>query len=218
MKLNYLKNQIGKGESETLEFKKSTAKLKTVGATMCAFLNNKGGIILIGVTDSNKIVGQHVTDNTQREIANLLKRIEPFPLVKIDYVDIPNKDKKVIVIKTKHSNHAGPYIFDGSPYQRNQTTTSLMSQEHYQGLLLEKISNPKHWELLPANNMAIRDLDEDEILLTIQEGIVKGRIRGKYTTNNPKKALVHMKLLDDTKPMLLLSYLQKMYCLIMRNV
>lgn len=36
------------GESENLEFKKSTAELKWVGETLCGFLN--GRQVLIGVT------------------------------------------------------------------------------------------------------------------------------------------------------------------------
>ena len=42
---------IKKGESDTLEFKKSTAKLHAAFETLCAFLNGKGGTVLIGVAD-----------------------------------------------------------------------------------------------------------------------------------------------------------------------
>jgi len=39
MKLERLKKLVAAGESETVEFKKSTAQLPRAGETLCAFLN-----------------------------------------------------------------------------------------------------------------------------------------------------------------------------------
>jgi ATP-dependent DNA helicase RecG len=46
------------GESETVEFKKSTGQLSRAGETLCAFLNTEGGQVLIGVTPKGKVTGQ----------------------------------------------------------------------------------------------------------------------------------------------------------------
>ena len=46
--------------------------------TLCAFLNGTGGIVLFGVTDKGKIIGQKVSDRTKRDIAEAIRRIEPF--------------------------------------------------------------------------------------------------------------------------------------------
>lgn len=81
MKIESIKKLSRQGESHTLEFKKSTAQLKAVGEALCAFLNGDGGIILIGISDEGKIIGQHVTDNTRQEIAKMLRLLEPFPSV-----------------------------------------------------------------------------------------------------------------------------------------
>ena len=43
------------GESETVEFKKSTALMRSIFETICAFLNGKGGTILIGVNDKGEL-------------------------------------------------------------------------------------------------------------------------------------------------------------------
>ena len=48
MDIEELKYLASSGESETLEFKKSTAKLKTAVQTLCGFLNDGGGNILLG--------------------------------------------------------------------------------------------------------------------------------------------------------------------------
>lgn len=41
---------ISQGESDSLEFKKSTGELHAVGKTLCGLLNHKGGHVLMGVT------------------------------------------------------------------------------------------------------------------------------------------------------------------------
>jgi len=46
MNINYL---IQSGESETLEFKKSTGEWKEVIETISAFANTRGGVILTGI-------------------------------------------------------------------------------------------------------------------------------------------------------------------------
>ena len=68
IRLEALFQLIAQGESETLEFKRSTAELKRAGETLCAFLNGEGGKVLIGgatvtkanVSASNGII--HVID------------------------------------------------------------------------------------------------------------------------------------------------------------
>ena len=199
MTLDDLQKLISQGESNTLEFKSSTAQLKGAGQTLCAFLNGNGGIVLIGVNDKGKIIGQHVTDNSRKEIAHMLRLLEPFAAVDVEYVPLHENDKYIIVLLAKN-NHIAPYIFDGRPYMRNQSTTVKMKQEHYQELLLDRLHNPKPWDLLPAKNITIDDLDEDEILRAIQEGIVRRRIKGQYITDGAKKVLIHLKLLHNDVP------------------
>ena len=74
MNIEQLKQLISDGESQTLEFKKSTAQLKPAFETICSFLNGDGGI---GVTDNGKPIGHQVTDKTRKEIAREIKKIEP---------------------------------------------------------------------------------------------------------------------------------------------
>lgn len=77
MNLTDLQRLISAGESETLEFKKSTADLSGACESLCAFLNSgREDTVVIGVSGST-LIGQDVTDRTQQEIANALKDIEP---------------------------------------------------------------------------------------------------------------------------------------------
>lgn len=58
MKSNQIKQIIAGGESVEVEFKESATSLaRSVFETICAFLNRKGGHILLGVKDNGEIVG-----------------------------------------------------------------------------------------------------------------------------------------------------------------
>ncbi len=53
---------IAKGESASLEFKRSTGELREALQTLCAFANGKGGRVMIGVKPSGEVVGQQVSE------------------------------------------------------------------------------------------------------------------------------------------------------------
>lgn len=84
------------GESETLEFKKSTAQLKAICETLCAFLNHQSGTVLVGVDDKGQLLGQDVTDSTRQEIAKEISKIEP--AVHIDTHYLPLGNGKIIIM------------------------------------------------------------------------------------------------------------------------
>lgn len=64
MNLEDLQQLVSQGESERLEFKKTTAEMRGGMETLCGFLNGSGGSVLFGVTPAGKINGQDVTDRT----------------------------------------------------------------------------------------------------------------------------------------------------------
>lgn len=104
---------IEQGESDTLEFKKSTAELASALKTLCGLLNRNGGKVLLGVTDNKRIVGQDISDQTRLEIANAIKKIEPAPVVDVDYVNVPHSTRQVILLTAYHDEYAIPYTFEG---------------------------------------------------------------------------------------------------------
>ena len=90
MNLADIESLLANGESETLELKQSTAQLSRAAETLCAFLNANGGRVILGITPGGKVVGQHVSDKTQQELANTLRKFEPPALIEIER--IPNGD------------------------------------------------------------------------------------------------------------------------------
>ena len=61
---------ISRGESETLEFKKSTGEWKEIIKTISAFSNTKGGKIIIGVSKIQKLLGVEIGKDTIEHLTN----------------------------------------------------------------------------------------------------------------------------------------------------
>lgn len=169
MNLAELEEIIQKGESEILEFKKSTSLLHATAETLCGFLNGKGGKVLIGITSERKLIGQHVSDNTLQEIAAILAKFEPPVAIELDC--IPVKDRKEVIVLTALPRKTDvPYTWEGRAYQRIGSTTSRMPQQTYQKLLFERDHNNHRWETGIAIGYNLNDLDSEEILRTIRLG------------------------------------------------
>lgn len=98
MLLEELKKLVVKGESESLEFKKTTGQRSEAARTVCALLNGIGGFVLFGVSDNGEIFGQQVNAKTIEDVAIELRRIEPPAFPEIETVAIGN-DKSVIVVR-----------------------------------------------------------------------------------------------------------------------
>ena len=175
MELNELEKIVVAGESETAEFKKSTAQLTRAGETLCAFLNSQGGRVFVGVTSEGKIVGQQVADSTLREIAAMLARFEPPALISQERLRLPN-GSEVLILSAPAVAGSGPFTFEARPYQRVGSTTSAMPQARYQALLLERAHGHSRWENAPASGVSLKNLDREEIFRTVRLGIEAGRL------------------------------------------
>jgi len=116
---------VRRGESDSVEFKKSTGQLTRAAETLCAFLNGHGGIVLVGVSPDKEITGQIVADGTLRDIAQCFKRFEPPAHIQIHRVSLPNSGREVIVLQTAASYETRPFAFDGRSYERVGSTTSI---------------------------------------------------------------------------------------------
>lgn len=183
------------GESETLEFKKTTAQLKPTLETLSAFLNHKGGTVLVGIDAQGHILGQDVTDSTQREIAQEIRKIEPAVSPDIHYVDV-GPSKKVIILTVPAGDHK-PHLYDGRAYRRVGSATQRMTHEYQLQYFQESVYQSRPWESLTAHEIGLENLDHTEIIRTIKEGIAKGRIDSLLETNDPIEALHGLGLMQD---------------------
>lgn len=173
MTLDDLKELIT-NESIDIEFKSTTGELKQACHTLCAFLNSNGGIVFIGVKNDCRIVGQMVSDNTRLEIANELVKFEPPANIKVEYIPV-TKDKEVILLQVAKGPHQ-PYIYDGKPYEKVESSTRKMTQARYHQLLSQQNQVNHSWEQFYSDNYTLHDLDHEIILRIIRLSIDKKRL------------------------------------------
>ncbi len=148
MDLEAVRRLVAEGESERLEFKKTTGELRSAMTSLCALLNGSGGKVLFGVTDSGTILGQDVTDATLREVAGELRKIEP-PTVFVQTRVPVREGKEALVLETTTALDV-PYTYDGRPYKRIGPTTSLMPQSEYHRLQAGR------WAIAPGRRGPLR--------------------------------------------------------------
>jgi ATP-dependent DNA helicase RecG len=184
------------GESETAEWKSSTSSgCRTAAArTLCAFLNTRGGRVLFGVEPDGDVKGQVVSDKTLRDVTATMSEIEPpvFPEVKAVGV----ADDRSVVVASVEKGHNRPYTFKGKSYQRVGSSNVEMDQSAYNEMLLQQLHGTSRWENEPAVGWTIEDLDQEEIIRTVEDGIRSGRIADP-ATRDPSELLRGLGLIKD---------------------
>lgn len=161
-----IKNLIKQGESEQLEFKEVVRK-EDIAKSLCAFLNAKGGIVLIGVQDDGKVIGVNDTERYEVELKNyLVKSIIPEAPITITTETIGTK--KVILAKVWNGSKP-PYVFEGIIYYRKGLHTSKATPNDVSKLIVERQKTELHWERQPALGIDLDDLDELEIRKTLKD-------------------------------------------------
>jgi ATP-dependent DNA helicase RecG len=161
------------GESEALEFKKTTGERREAMHTLCAMLNHRGGRVLFGVTPDGTVAGQQVSDRTIEEVAQEIQQIDPPVFPALERVEV-NGGREVLVV-TVSPGQARPYAYRGRAYQRVGNTSPELSREAYNRMLLERLHGEQRWETQPAAGWSVDDLDVSEITRTIEEAIRRGR-------------------------------------------
>ena len=197
MDLDELKQLVSNGESETLEFKKSIGLLKAIFQTLTAFLNHKGGTVLIGVLDNGKIVGQELTESIRQKLANELPKIEPPAQIDIKYIFIT--DNKYVIAMTVTAREYAPYTYDGRAYQRDVDATNRMPQHLYEQKLIFRGQLNHSWESYVSQQYDIDDLDQETIYETVSDAVSERRIPASAIKDNIKDILLRFQLIEGSK-------------------
>ena len=170
----------------------------------CAFLNTEGGWLFFGIAPTSlKILGQQVTDNTQREIAQALSYMEPQVDVRVEYIDVPDHpDNKVIAM---HFDGWAwgmvPYTYHGCPYYKVESTTKEMPRDMYEERLRRSKPDMFAWERQPSEFTDISSLDEKLIRGVVRLGVERGRLSDLALTEPIEDVLGKWKLTTDNKPL-----------------
>ena len=129
---------VAGGESETLEFKRTTGQRSDAAKTVCAMLNQRGGHVLFGVTPEGLVVGQQIGDDTIEKVSAEIQRIEPRIFPSIERVSVEGGNEVIVVVTPP--GPAKPYVYKRTAYRRVGNTTLAMSTEEYNRLPVRSIA------------------------------------------------------------------------------
>ena len=125
-----------KGESERVEFKRSTAEIERSLRSICSFLNHKGGTVYFGISDKNELIGQDVSDSTLKSLSQKIRqRIKPEISPEIKVLEI--EGKKVIEVRIKEGTNK-PYYLNSIAYKRIGSESPPIPPEELERIILEK--------------------------------------------------------------------------------
>lgn len=180
---------ISQGESETLEFKRSTGEWKEIINTISAFSNTKGGTILIGINSVGEIKGVNIGKSTVENITNKIKEnTDPkiFPHITRKVID----DKSIIIIEVKESNDHLVLAF-GRPFKRVGKSTVRMSKDEYERIILEKHKEKLYFDSQICKGATLEDIDKDKVKRFLEKARFERRleINTDITVNEALKKL-----------------------------
>ena len=75
--LDYIRHLAENHEGVDVEFKETTGQLNRGMETLCGMINGSGGIVVFGVSNKGKIIGQEIGDKTTREIGEAINKFDP---------------------------------------------------------------------------------------------------------------------------------------------
>lgn len=187
-----IKSLLKQGESEQLEFKHVVRK-EAIGKSICAFLNHKGGQVLIGVSDDNKVVGIADVEKWEKELTDYLNTtIIPEAPIMVSVERVGNK--QILLVKV-WAGSKQPYIFDGSIYFRKGQSTVKATSQQISDLIHNRQKSELHWERQLALGVELEDLDIHEIQKTIDRSINESKL--DESKRNPIDFLTHFGLFQN---------------------
>ena len=200
MTIEDIRKLVSGDETREVELKKTTGELKDAMHSACAFLNTDGGWLLFGVTPvSLKIVGQNVTENTRRELAQALAGIEPVVDVRVEYVNVPDSQGLQVIALCFDGWVWGkePFTYHGRPYYRVESVTKVMPRDMYDERLRANKPHKFAWERQPAEGLKLEDLSQERIRGAVRLGVEMGRMSEMAFTEPVAKVLEKWRLFTD---------------------
>lgn len=131
-----LAEAIKRGESGVLEFKPSLSQMNEIIETVSAFANSSGGRVVVGASNTGKLLGIEVGKDSVERLANRISQnTDPkiYPRISVEKID----GKRVIVIEVEKSANP-PHLAFGRFFRRVGKSTLQASRNELEKLIAEK--------------------------------------------------------------------------------
>lgn len=151
----------------------SDCDIEKISEIICAFLNDKGGWIVVGIDDKGNYIGvkdDEINKELQLEITN---HISPLPLVYIQKELY--KDKSVILV-TVVKGSLPPYSYKGRYYINREGLIIVPSPDEISCLMRDSFSVKSGWESIVNLNAEWSDLDENLMNKVYNQGLSSSRL------------------------------------------
>lgn len=145
-------------ESETVEFKQSTAEMENAGKTLVSFANKEGGTIYFGVKDDGFIVGLSASDTTIKKLQQLFTdNTEPKLYPDIEIINKDGKDLIQVQIKKSRTPY---HTFKRHAFIRVGTSDKQMSLKEHHERWLEFENETYDFSSSICQGLKIDDFDQ----------------------------------------------------------
>ena len=125
-----IKDLIKTGEGIKLEFKEGFI-ISSLGREICAFANESGGKIILGVSDDGKIKGFNLTNSQSSQLQTIARTIEPTLNIEI------KKEDNLVVIDIPEGKNK-PYSYAGQYYLRVGANSQKLSRDELREFFREE--------------------------------------------------------------------------------
>ncbi|MFO7992029.1 MAG: helix-turn-helix domain-containing protein [Thermoplasmata archaeon] len=183
---------IRKGESSTVEFKESLKLRNMILEAVSSLSNSTGGVILVGITDSGKISGVDVGENTLERLANRIKQ-NTDPQVYPEIITKKIDEKEIVVIRVKESQEK-PVFYKDKAYKRVGKSTHKLNSSEIRNLA--KTSGKKtYWDEQICEEATLDDIDKEKVKNFLKKAKRERNFRVDYDSID--EALKKLDLLED---------------------
>ncbi len=171
---------VAAGEGEQVEFKRGTVVPDAVARVVCAFLNHRGGRVIIGVGDRGELIGVSNAEAVAEQLQSSLgKIITPLALWTVERQEA---EGKTFVIVEVPEGMDKPYVAGGAIYySRKGERVVPATRDEISELIRKRADASQRWERQLVVGADINDLDSALISETAQMAVAAERWQG-----NPK--------------------------------
>ncbi|MBQ5974088.1 MAG: putative DNA binding domain-containing protein [Bacteroidales bacterium] len=177
-------NLLRQNESDVLEFKEKYSP-EVIAKNVTAMLNNRGGDILVGITDDKQVIGIDKGVDIGKFLSKLLSEITPSAPIDVQLVDYDGKN--ILMIRVWEGSQK-PYSYKGTIFQKIGNRGKSLSK-----ILSDRKDADINWERLPLLGADLSDLDMEEVKKTVdhlQES-------GKSMTTDTEEFLINNGLIQN---------------------
>lgn len=169
-----IRAQIKGGESNSTAFVRSAEHPGVVAATVCAFLNARGGVVFVGVDPSGEIVGVGADPEAirRRLESHLQGVITPKALFT---VSVDSEDDRPIISIEAPKGRDVPYVIDGQIFTRRGKRTAAADPETIRDIVQGRSVEANRWERRPSVTLSEDDLVRHDIAEMVSSATETGR-------------------------------------------